>query len=77
MTNWQARVFHVLTATMTMKGMLIRGRHLTTAGGSGGAVFITNGASLSLNESELADNSASFGAGIYNAGTLTPTGVGR
>ncbi len=73
--NWVDRIFHVLTGTMTMKGLAIRGGWVDSGGG--GAVRIEPDGSLTLNDSAIANCFAIGvdGGGIYNTGTLTLTNV--
>ncbi len=71
--SWADRIFHVLTGTVTFKGIAIRGGQAVAA--SGGGVRIESGTSLTLNDSEVTSSIASvgIGGGISNSGALTLT----
>jgi CSLREA domain-containing protein len=80
MANWDDRIFHILTGTVTIRGSAIRGGHPL---GGGGGLLIESGASLTLDDSVVADNSSfnvggplrSEGGGIRSSGILTLTNV--
>ena len=59
----------VMVSNSTLSGNLIVGsRYGNTANDGGG---ISNGGTLTLNNSTLSGNSANYGGGIFNSGTLT------
>ena len=65
--GWDDRILDVVTGTVTIKGLIIRGGAVTTSTLGGGGVLIEHGASLSLNDSQVTGNSAlSSGGGIDN-----------
>ncbi len=71
---WGDRIFHILTGTVTIQGIVIReGNEL--AGVGGGGLRIESGQSLTLNDGQVSISDAYIGGGIYNAGTLTLTNV--
>jgi CSLREA domain-containing protein len=80
MANWDDRIFHILTGTVTIRGIAIRGGHPL---GDGGGLLIESGTSLTLDDSVVADNSSfnaggplsSKGGGILSSGILTLTNV--
>jgi CSLREA domain-containing protein len=68
-SGWDDRIFDVVTETVTIKGLVISGGAETST--VGGGVLIEHGASLTMKDSVVADNSAASGGGIFNAeGTL-------
>jgi CSLREA domain-containing protein len=72
--TWTDRIFHILTGTVTIKHIAIRGGHANPADFlGGGAVLIGTGTSFVLSDSEVANNSVGTGGGgISNyQGTLT------
>jgi CSLREA domain-containing protein len=70
---WDDRLVHVLSSTVTLKGLLFRGGAAGTA--SGGAMQIELGATVSVSDSKFDFNSASSGGSLINYGTLTLTRV--
>ncbi len=74
--SWADRIFHVVSGTVTIKGVTIRGG--SVSGDGGGAVRIESGQSLTLNDSLLANSQAisrTTGGGIYNLGALALNNV--
>jgi hypothetical protein len=66
-----------VAGTATLTNTSIAGNHSVSTGavgGIGGGIYVPGG-SLSLNSVSLSDNTASFGAGIYNVGGLTVTAL--
>lgn len=71
---WGDRIFHILTGSVTIQGIVIReGNELGGIGGGG--VRIESGQSLTLNDSQVNNSDAYIGGGIYNAGNMTLTNV--
>jgi len=81
MTIWDDRIFHILTGTVTIKGIVISGGQVQSSdpNPAGGAVYISFGTSLTLSDSEVTNNSlfnGVGGGGIYNnQGAMTLTNV--
>lgn len=67
------RVVHVVSGSVTMAGVSIRGGLRGT--GAGGGVLVATGASLTLQDVEVRGNAATDGAGIRNDGTTTVSRV--
>jgi len=77
-TLWNDRIFHILTGTVSIKGIAISGQRSGYINGpGGGAVLIESGAFLTLSDSKVEDShsSAFSGGGIRNDGTLMLTNV--
>ena len=66
--NGDARVVTVLSGTPTLKGVTITDGETSA---DGGGIFVEDVASLTLEESTVADNSAELTGGIYTEGALT------
>lgn len=64
--GWTDRIFHVVSGTVTVNGMVIHGGKIVTDYGGG----IRNDGTLTLNNVTLSGNSAAGGGGIINLGTL-------
>ena len=72
--SWTDRIMHILTGTVTLKGLAIRRGHADGQGGGG--VRIESGQSLTFHEGVVADSSAvGNGGGILNHGTAALTNV--
>ncbi|MCI0575091.1 MAG: CSLREA domain-containing protein [Chloroflexi bacterium] len=68
-TDWNDRLLHVLSGTVTLKGLAVSGGDV---GGGGGGMRIEAGATASVSGSSFTNNSAFRGGGLYNgSGVLT------
>src|SRR5438552_10055431 len=79
--GWDDRIFAIISGTVRMQGIEIRGGYVLPNSdyAGGGALWVHNGAALSLKDSVVANNVAGGigldGGGIYNLGTLALTDV--
>ncbi len=71
--NNAVRVFNVMTGTITFNKLtIVKGNTNGSIGTSGGAIFVNTGATVTVNDSTLANNYANFrGGAIASDGNLT------
>ncbi len=71
-TGWNDRLVHVLTGTVTLKGLAFSGGAAEAVSGRGGGMRIQAGATVSVSDCSFTDSIAFRGGGIYNdSGVLT------
>jgi CSLREA domain-containing protein len=71
-TGWNDRLMHVLTGTVSLKGLAFSGGAADAVNGRGGGMRIQAGATVSVSDSSFTDSIAFRGGGLYNdSGVLT------